>query len=181
MHRFPLIEPVRSAALITACLALWGCQTPAPGTAGATATLRPTQGQQVAGDVRFVQTGPDDIEVTATVTGLTPNQEHGFHIHEVGDCSAPDAMSAKGHFNPAAHSHGNPAGSMHHAGDMPNLKADASGRAQARFIVHGVTIGPGASSIAGRGLIVHAKPDDYASQPAGNAGARLGCGVIEVR
>jgi hypothetical protein len=74
MHRFPLIEPVRSAALITACLALWGCQTPAPGTADATATLRPTQGQQVAGDVRFVQAGPDDIEVTATVTGLTPNQ-----------------------------------------------------------------------------------------------------------
>ena len=114
----------------------------------------------------------------ATVTGLKPNQEHGFHIHEVGDCSAGDGMSAKGHFNPAEKPHGHYTTTARHTGDMPNLRADAQGRAEAKFELDVMTLAPGQNNIIGRSVIVHAQPDDYKSQPVGNAGARLACGVI---
>jgi Cu-Zn family superoxide dismutase len=142
----------------------------------ATAQLKPTQGNTAAGTVTFTQQGLR-VEVRVQVSGLTPNQEHGFHVHEKGDCSSPDGMSTGGHFNPGGQPHG-PQSAPHHGGDMPSLRADASGNAQAGFQMQGVSIGTGIDGLLGRGVIVHAKPDDYTTQPTGNSGARIACGVI---
>jgi Cu-Zn family superoxide dismutase len=86
-------------------------------------------------------------------------------------------MSAGGHFNPSGHPHG-PQNAAHHGGDMPALKADAAGNAQASFQMDGVSIGTGVDGLLGKGVIVHAEPDDYTTQPTGNSGARIACGVI---
>ncbi len=143
----------------------------------ATAVLAPTKGNQVSGTVNFSQRG-DMVLVEAKVTGLKPNASHGFHIHEKGDCSAPDASSAGGHFNPTGMPHGAPTADKHHGGDLGNLKADANGFAQLSIQVSGVSLGADANSIIGRAVIVHANPDDLKSQPAGNAGPRVACGLI---
>jgi len=161
------------AALAAAALA--GCQSMSGGPALASAGLAATKGNKTVGEVTFEQMG-DKVRVTAQVIGLKPNQEHGFHIHEVGDCSSGDGMSAKGHFNPYGKPHGR--GGERHAGDLPNLKADAKGRAHLTVDLDIITVTPGPTSIIGRGIIVHAQPDDYTSQPVGNAGARMACGVI---
>jgi len=143
----------------------------------AVANLEPTKGSTAKGTVSFTQVG-DKVRVSANLTGLKPDGEHGFHVHEKGDCTSGDGMSAGGHFNPAAKPHGSMAMGEHHAGDMPNLKADSYGNANATFEVPGLAIGSGAADIVGKGLIVHRDPDDYKSQPAGNAGPRLACAVI---
>ena len=143
----------------------------------ATATLEATQGNTAAGTVTFEQQG-DHVAVTAKLKGLKPNQEHGMHVHEKGDCSSGDGMSAGGHFNPTAKPHG-PQDGEHHAGDMPALKADANGNANATFHLAGVSVGSGTADLVGHGLIVHAAPDDYKTQPTGNSGARIACGVIK--
>jgi Cu-Zn family superoxide dismutase len=114
-----------------------------------------------------------------TVSGLVPGREHGFHIHEAGDCSSGDGMSAKGHFNPLGKPHANPGTPERHAGDMLALKADSSGTAKVDAELDVITVAPGPTSIIGRGLIVHADPDDYKTQPTGNAGARIACAVIQ--
>ena len=117
----------------------------------------------------------------ALVPDLQPLQTAAFHVHERGDCSAVDASSAGGHFNPGAQPHGRNSAGAHHAGDMDNLRADAQGRANVDVRLPAVTLGGGAATdIAGRALVVHANADDYRSQPAGNAGARIACGVIRV-
>jgi Cu-Zn family superoxide dismutase len=113
------------------------------------------------------------------VQGLKPGQEHGLHIHEVGDCSSGDGMSTQGHFNPQGKPHGHHGSAERHAGDLPSLKANKAGRANVQVDVDGITVTPGPASIVGRGLIVHADPDDYKTQPTGNAGARIACGVIQ--
>ncbi|MGA0611005.1 superoxide dismutase family protein [Caldimonas sp. KR1-144] len=166
--------PAALAAL--ACAGLAGCGA-MPGSApAARAELKPTTGNTASGVVDFSQAG-GGVAVVAKVSGLKPGQEHGFHVHEKGDCSSGDGMSAGGHFNPDGHPHG-PQDAAHHAGDMPSLKADANGNAEARFTLTGVTIGSGATDLVGRGVIVHVQPDDYKTQPTGNAGARIACGVI---
>jgi len=142
----------------------------------AVANLEPTAGNSARGTVSFTQHG-DRVRVSAQLSGLKPNAEHAFHVHEKGDCSAADGMSAGGHYNPAARPHG-PQDADHHAGDMPNLTADAQGNASATFELTGVAVGSGSADIVGRGLIVHRDPDDYKSQPAGNAGPRIACAVI---
>jgi Cu-Zn family superoxide dismutase len=142
----------------------------------ARADLLATRGNTTSGKVMFHASG-SDLMVHARVSGLKPGQEHGFHIHEKGDCSSGDGMSTGGHFNPDGKKHG--AGhEEHHAGDLPALKADASGVADAHFKIAGLRIGAGPADIVGRGLIVHALPDDYKTQPTGNSGARLACAVI---
>ncbi len=161
--------------LLAAALTIAGCaSTPAAKTAGA--AVKPTQGNVVNGSVSFTQTG-EHVWMTAEIRGLTPGL-HGFHIHEKGDCSAPDATSAGGHFNPSGHAHGASHGKGGHAGDMGNLNADANGNATLKLEMEGVTLGSGAHNIVGRAVIIHAKPDDLTSQPVGNAGARVACGVI---
>ena len=164
-------------ALLLAAAALAGCQAmTASGPMLASAGLAPTKGNKTVGEVTFEQVG-NKVRVTAQVINLKPNQEHGFHVHEVGDCSSGDGMSAKGHFNPYGKPHGQ--GAERHAGDMPNLKADAKGRIRLVTELDIITLTPGPASIIGRAVIVHADPDDYKTQPTGNAGARLACGVIK--
>ncbi|RJF99811.1 superoxide dismutase family protein [Noviherbaspirillum saxi] len=144
--------------------------------------LKPTEGNQANGAVSFMQKG-DKILVDARIDGLTPGL-HGFHVHEKGDCSAPDAMSAGGHFNPSTKSHGDPAHADHHAGDLGNLNANAAGNAVLQLAVAAsdFSLSRGApNSIVGKALIVHADPDDYKTQPTGNAGKRVACGVISLQ
>ena len=143
----------------------------------AVAQLQPTKGNNTSGTVTFTQQG-DRVRVVADVKGLRPNREHGFHVHEAGDCSSGDGMSAKGHFNPHGKPHGHHASGERHAGDMPSLRADASGNAKLDTTLDIITVNAGAASVVGRGLIVHADPDDYKTQPTGNAGARLACAII---
>ncbi len=132
----------------------------------------------VKGTVEFKET-PDGIEVTANLEGLKKG-DHGFHIHEKGDCSAPDAMSAGGHFNPTNMKHGAPDAEEHHEGDMGNITAEKDGKATKTFTLKGATLGDGNTSIAGKGFIIHAKADDMKTQPTGNAGDRVACGTITV-
>jgi Cu-Zn family superoxide dismutase len=144
----------------------------------ATANLQPTKGSKTTGTIKFTQSG-DKVKVAGEVTGLRPGQEHGFHIHEAGDCSSGDGMSTKGHYNPQGKPHGNPSSAARHAGDMPALKADANGTAKVDATLDIITVSPGPTSVVGKGLIVHAQPDDYKTQPTGNAGARIACAVIQ--
>ena len=154
-----------------------GCAGMGESTPSATASLQPTKGSQVGGTVTFTQKG-NKVLVAANVNGLKPGL-HGFHIHEKGDCSAADAMSAGGHFNPTGVPHGAPNSAPHHAGDLGNLDADSSGDARLSMEVEGISLDPTAdNSIIGRSVIVHANPDDLKSQPAGNSGPRMACGVI---
>ncbi|MFT4242581.1 MAG: superoxide dismutase family protein [Acidovorax sp.] len=160
---------------IAAC-ALAGCAAHSPGPA-ATATLEPTRGNAVSGVVRFVQSG-EVVKVSGEIRGLKPGAEHGFHIHEKGDCSSGDGMSTGGHFNPGGKPHGHHDAAEHHTGDLPSLKANASGVAVVAFESRSIRVGSSANDIVGRGLIVHRDPDDYTTQPTGNAGPRLACAVI---
>ncbi|WP_353236496.1 superoxide dismutase family protein [Diaphorobacter ruginosibacter] len=174
--RFHLSLAAASAAFV---FALAGCASTSPTQPRASADLEPTRGNQVKGTVRFMQTGSDTVLVTGVITGLKPNSEHGFHIHEKGDCSSGDGNSAGGHFNPTGSAHGKYGASAHHGGDLPSLLADAGGVARVNAEIRGISLASGAANdIAGRGLIVHADPDDYVTQPTGNAGARLACAVI---
>jgi len=166
-----------AAALLGAGLA--ACSMPGPWAPAGTRAMAPLQakgGSQVGGTIWFSEQA-GGVRVVARVTGLKPNQEHGFHIHDKGDCSAPDATSAGGHFNPAGQPHG-PQGAAHHGGDMPALKADAVGNAEAAFTLEGLTLAGATDGVIGRAVIVHAQPDDYKTQPTGNSGSRIACGVI---
>ena len=156
-----------------------GCQTTPTEPLRATASLQPTKGSKTLGEVTFEETADGKVRVVATVARLKPNAEFGFHIHEAGDCSSDDGMSAKGHFNPQGKPHGNYQSTFRHAGDLPNLKSDKSGRARLQVELDIITIAKGPTSIVGRGLIVHAGPDDYTTQPTGNSGGRIACGVIK--
>ena len=173
--------------LLAAAVAVFisGCSTTPPiptlSTAKqAVANLASASGSLVSGKATLVPM-KGGVHLTGTVGGLPPNSAHGFHVHEKGDCSAVDAMSAGAHFNPFVATHGRANAGVHHSGDMDNVQADAEGVAQLNIHLSGVTLGGAAvNDIAGRALVVHASPDDYTSQPAGNAGARVACGVIKV-
>lgn len=167
--RLLLLVPVGLAAALAGCAA--------PTAPRATAALAPTTGNTTAGTVQFVQAG-GKVQVSGEVRGLKPGAEHGFHVHEKGDCSSGDGNSAGGHFNPLGSAHGQHGQGTHHAGDLPSLKADAAGVARFSFDTTSVTVGSGATDVVGRGLIVHRDPDDYKTQPTGNAGPRLACAVI---
>ncbi len=144
----------------------------------ASVQLVPTQGNTASGSLTLT-TSDSAVQLSGTLSGLAPNGEFGFHIHEKGDCSAPDASGAGEHFNPASSQHGNPAGDPHHAGDMYNATSDAEGNARIEGKVAGVTLGSGQpTDILGRAVVLHEKADDYSTQPSGNSGARIACGVI---
>jgi Cu-Zn family superoxide dismutase len=120
------------------------------------------------------------VQLELKVSNLPPGI-HGFHIHTVGKCEAPDFKSAGAHFNPEGKQHGwdNPLG--HHLGDLKNLNVGPDGKASVRILIPGVTLGEGANSLfheGGTALVIHEKPDDGKTDPAGNAGARIACGVI---
>src|SRR5437773_6517191 len=141
----------------------------------ANAKLETKSGSQVTGTVTFTKTG-DEVRVVADIQGLKAGK-HGFHIHEKGDCSAADAASAGGHFNPTHQHHGGPATAEHHVGDLGNIEADSSGKAH--FDWKGKLNLSGADSIIGKSVVVHEKEDDLKTDPSGNSGARQACGAIE--
>ncbi len=145
----------------------------------AIAVIHPTPGNKVHGTVTFTDLGNGKVRVVADLEGLTPNSKHGFHVHQYGDCSAPDATSAGGHYNPGNHQHAGPMVEMRHAGDLGNIEADAKGNAHLDLTVDNITINA-KNEVLGRAVIVHAKADDLKSQPTGDAGGRIGCGVIGV-
>jgi Cu-Zn family superoxide dismutase len=145
----------------------------------ATATLRDAQGKTVG--TATLAPGDGGVKIAVSVSGVAPGL-HGFHVHAVGKCEGPDFKSAGGHFNPAAKEHGldNPRGS--HAGDMPNLSVGADGSGKGEFLARGASLEPGPGSLfpdGGTAVVLHAAPDDMRSDPAGNAGARIACGVVE--
>jgi superoxide dismutase, Cu-Zn family len=170
------MKKVFAAAAIAVLAA---CQSTPEEPPRATAQLQPTKGSKAFGEATFEQTGAK-VRVIVFVQGLTPDREHGFHIHEAGDCSSGDGMSTKGHFNPNGKPHAAHTAAERHAGDLPSLKAGKDGRAKIDVELDIITIGPGPASIVGRGLIIHADPDDFKTQPTGNAGARIACGVIKL-
>ena len=139
--------------------------------------LYPTEGSTVQGEVIFTQTD-DGIHVKASLSGLSEGR-HGFHIHQYGDCSGADGKTAGGHFNPEDKEHGAPDDEMRHVGDLGNVEAEADGTAMLEYTDSHLTF-HGSHSIIGRGIIVHAGEDDLVSQPTGNAGARVACGVIGI-
>lgn len=146
--------------------------------ATATAKLEAKSGSKVTGTVTF-KTVTDGLEVIANVEGLTPG-DHAMHVHEKGDCSAPDGASAGGHFNPTSQPHGAPDAEARHAGDFGNLTADKDGKATKTIVMKGITLGSEPTSVVGKGFIVHEKVDDMKTQPTGNAGGRVACGVIQL-
>lgn len=168
----PLLSVVCGALLAAGCAGMEEQKE-----ASGTAKLEPRSGSNVSGNLKFTQIG-DLVRITGEVTGHTKGPK-AMHIHEKGDCSAADGSSAGGHFNPTASPHGRPGSTPHHAGDGDNLVADREGVARVNAHFAGVVLGGAAANdVIGRALLVHAAADDYRSQPAGNSGARVACGVI---
>ncbi len=145
----------------------------------ASATLSPTTGATASGTVTFAQQADGSVFVTVDLTGVPPGV-HGFHVHDKGDCGD-NGNAAGGHFNPATTSHGAPSGDPHHAGDFGNVTAGADGRVHTDFTTRSITVAAGPNSAVGHAVILHANPDDLVTQPTGNAGARIACGVVQMK
>lgn len=193
------MKPITAAlpALLAALLLAAGCDEQAPanaepqdhdhdhaaspfdGITEAVAVVHPTEGNDAHGWVRFSELDDGRVRVTAEIHGLNPGQRHGFHAHEFGDCTAPDATSAGGHYNPHGHPHALPNNGERHAGDFGNLEADDQGVARLELTVDNLTVAGDDAPVIGRAVIVHRDEDD-GSQPLGDAGPRIGCGVIGV-
>lgn len=186
MRQIRFLLPATVAVMLAACASAPKAPAPVPAPPAvstaqlAEANLSPASASLVSGRLALVPE-PGGVHISGLIGGLQPMQQPAFHVHERGDCSSVDASSAGNHFNPTAQPHGRPGSGTHHLGDMDNLRADAQGRANVDIHLKGVTLGGGAANdIAGRALIVHAHPDDHHSQPAGNAGVRIACGIIRV-
>ena len=173
--RRPLASSTSAACL---SLLLAGCATEPRG-AAAVADLQPTQGHATMGSIAFRQVG-GIVQVTGTVRGLTPRTEHGFHIHELGDCGD-EGRAAGGHFNPQAVQHGLFGEAGVHAGELPSLHADSTGTATFSIESRAISLGSGPTGVIGRALVVHRDRDDYRTQPSGDSGPRIACAVIEPR
>jgi Cu-Zn family superoxide dismutase len=161
-----------------AALVLASCASMATGPS-ASATLSPTSGSTAAGTVMLTQLSDGSVRVTVDLTGV-PAGVHGFHIHDKGDCGD-NGNAAGGHFNPATTAHGAPSAEPHHAGDFGNVTATADGRVHTEFTTRSVTVEAGPNSAVGHAVILHANPDDLVTQPTGNAGARIACGIVEMK
>lgn len=167
---------IAAGAVLVSCSSMREAGTAGGKVTKASAELSPTQGNNARGTVTFTQQS-DGIRVVAHLTGL-PAGTHGFHIHEKGDCSAPDGSSAGGHFNPMSMPHGGPEAAQHHEGDLGNIVADSTGTATYDRVLAFLGLN-GPTSIVGRSVVVHLDADDLTSQPAGNSGPRIACGVIK--
>jgi superoxide dismutase, Cu-Zn family len=143
-----------------------------------TAVVHSTEGNEAEGVVTFTQT-EEGVRVHANISGLDANGTHGFHIHEYGDCRASDATSAGGHYNPTGMPHAGPMDSERHMGDMGNLQANEEGVAVYEYIDEKIELS-GVYSILGLAVVVHEQRDDLESQPVGDAGGRIGCGIIGI-
>jgi len=146
----------------------------------ARASLAAAAGASASGDLELISEGLG-VRIRGEIAGLAPGKEHGFHVHETGECSLPDFASAGEHLNPTKDPHGGPKSAAKHLGDLPNLKADKDGRAAVDVMLQGATLEDkdgGPNQILGKALVVHAMPDDYKTQPSGDSGGRIACGVI---
>jgi Cu-Zn family superoxide dismutase len=166
----------KTIIILASVLIVFGC---AHGRAPmAMATLQPSSGQTAKGTVHFTDVGDGNVEVQVDLTGVPPGV-HGFHIHEKGDCGN-NGANAGGHFNPTGMVHGAPDAVSHHAGDFGNVTADANGEVHTRFTTHSITLKSGETmNPVGRAVVLHEKADDLVTQPSGNAGARISCGIIQ--
>lgn len=183
MNRFVAITTVIAAVgLVGLCGAAYAQNTKPDGAASqsnelrALAVIRPASNSDVHGTVSFVSV-KDGVRVKVSLEGLKPGL-HGFHIHQYGNCTASDASSAGGHYNPEQQRHGGPHAAHHHAGDFGNIRADKQGRVETQMTFDFISIDGADNPIIGRAVMVHAGKDDLESQPSGAAGARVGCGVI---
>jgi Cu-Zn family superoxide dismutase len=140
--------------------------------------LTPVEGSELQAAVNFTEVA-GGVQVSAWVLGAEPG-DHGFHLHEVGDCGASDFTSAGGHFNPTAVQHGGPQDALHHAGDWGNLVVNSVGSGALSVTTNMLSVGPGEHSVVGRAVILHGGTDDLVSQPTGDAGPRIACGVVEL-
>jgi Cu-Zn family superoxide dismutase len=182
MPKTRLFSALLASATVTSTLAC-GAKNPEPSTTASpaqsvTVALTGANGNSVG--TATLSPAPSGVKVALAVNGLTPG-EHAIHVHQTASCEAPAFTSAGGHFNPEQKHHGlnNPDGP--HAGDMPNVTVDANGRSNATVVAPGVTLSDGPHSVftgGGTALVIHEKADDMKSDPAGNAGARIACGVI---
>jgi Cu-Zn family superoxide dismutase len=177
---------VRSGIALAALAILWGCASSSSGTAAsvappagptATAVIEGRSGSRLTGTATFTQNG-SAVHVVIDLANA-PEGIHGVHLHEKGDCSAPDATSAGGHFNPTGMQHGSPDAASHHAGDFGNMTIGSEGHGRLELDSTALTVAPGDHSVAGRAIVIHAKADDMQTQPTGNSGARIGCGVVQ--
>jgi len=184
--RHALSLAVFTTLLVAGCASTPKETAPAASTAQSTAkqgtaNLAAASGSLVSGRIALHPMA-DGVHLSGTIGGFQPNSVHAIHVHEKGDCSAADAMSAGGHFNPTNSAHGRANTATHHSGDMDNITAGADGTVTINIHLAGVTLGGGApNDIANRALVVHAAADDYTTQPSGNSGARVACAVIQAQ
>ena len=166
---------MKNAACILFALTLTACaHTKQP---MAMAMLNPSGSQSARGTVHFQDAGDQGVKVDVDLAGV-PVGVHGFHVHETGDCGN-NGQNAGGHFNPTNMIHGAPDAVSHHAGDFGNVTADADGKIQTTFTTHSISLKAGTTNyVVNRAVVLHANPDDLTTQPSGNAGARISCGVV---
>ncbi len=169
---------MKKFVLVSVSLLILGACATAMGPSAST-TLAPTTGSTATGTVNFMQLGDGAVEVTVDLSGVPPGV-HGFHVHDKGDCGD-NGTAAGGHFYPTAAPHGAPEATSHHAGDFGNVTADANGVVSARFTTRSIKVEAGPNSVVGHAVILHANPDDLTTQPTGNAGGRIACGVVQLR
>lgn len=170
----------RALCTLSLAAAVSGCGgSDDPETPDATAEIAQLGGSNVAGEVHFTLLPEGEVRIDVALTGLTPGA-HGMHIHEWGDCSAPDGTSAGGHFNPDGVEHGAHDAEVRHAGDLGNVEADANGVATLSRVMDTAffSLSGGQYDVRGRAVIIHEKADDF-GQPLGNAGGRIGCGIVQ--
>ena len=163
-----------------AALALSGCASSAPAAAEgprARAAIEARSDSTVTGTATFTELSTGGVRAHIHIEKAPPGT-HGLHIHEKGDCSDPKAASAGGHFNPGGMPHSGPMDMKRHAGDLGNIEIKADGTGDLTITSDMLTVKPGPNSVVGRSVVFHEKADDLTTQPTGNAGGRLGCGVI---
>lgn len=160
---------------------LAGCASTAKPAAGpqARATIEPRSGSNVRGWATFTDRSTGGVAVVVHIENAPPGT-HGLHVHEKGDCSAPDASSAGAHFNPGGMPHAGPTETHRHAGDLGNITIESNGTGHLELVTDLLTVRPGPNSVVGKSVVFHEKADDLTSQPSGNAGGRLGCGVVQM-
>lgn len=168
-----VVQPEETAAQVVAE------PVPGPGVLTAVADLAAATGGTAQGRVTFIQSG-DTVDIEAHVSGA-PAGSLGFHLHETGDCSAADFTSAGGHFNPTHAAHASPTAAEHHAGDFGNIEIGPEGSGTLQISTTMLSVAEGPSSVVGRAVILHQKTDDLNTQPTGNAGARIACGVVTLQ
>ena len=148
----------------------------APGPQVAHAVIEGRSGSHLAGHASFISTN-DGVRIEVHVTGASPGT-HAVHLHDKGDCSAPDALSAGPHFNPTQHAHGSPQADPHHAGDFGNMQVGPDSTGTLELVSKDLTVDPGPKCVVGHSIVVHGGTDDFMTQPSGNSGPRVGCGVV---